>query len=59
MNVTMSPTLRTGGKLLMLPKFDPKSFIKVLEDHKVITTRYYKIPHTFHLLTPNKNQYPT
>ena len=35
MNVTMSPTLRTGGKLLMLPKFDPKSFIRVLEDHKV------------------------
>ena len=35
MNVTMSPTLKTGGKLVMLPKFEPKSFIKMLEDHKV------------------------
>ena len=35
MNVTMSPALRTGAKLLMLPKFDPSSFIKALEDHKV------------------------
>ena len=35
MNVTMSPALRTGAKLLMLPKFEPNSFIKAIEDHKV------------------------
>merc|ERR1712198_244917 len=34
MNKTMSPALRTGAKLLMLPKFNPSSFIKALEDHK-------------------------
>ena len=37
MNVTMSTALRTGGKLIMLPKFEPKTYIKVLEDYKVRT----------------------
>ena len=35
MNVTMSSALKTGGKLIMLPKFDPNTFIKALEDFKV------------------------
>ena len=27
LNVTMTPTLWSGGQLVMLPKFDPKTFI--------------------------------
>eukprot|EP00095_Tigriopus_kingsejongensis_P000194 maker-scaffold41_size498431-snap-gene-1.20 protein:Tk00194 transcript:maker-scaffold41_size498431-snap-gene-1.20-mRNA-1 annotation:"probable 4-coumarate-- ligase 1-like" len=34
MNVTMVPTLYCGGKLVILPKFDPKTFIQALQRYK-------------------------
>jgi len=34
LNVTMTPTLWSGGQLVMLPKFDPKTFIHALETYK-------------------------
>ena len=34
LNVTMTSTLHIGGQLVMLPKFEPKSFINALEKYK-------------------------
>lgn len=34
MNVTMTSTLVSGGQLVMLPKFEPQSFIKALEKYR-------------------------
>ena len=34
LNVTMTSTLHLGGQLVMLPKFEPKSFINALEKYK-------------------------
>ena len=43
LNVTMTPTLWSGGQLVMLPKFDPKTFIHALETYK---------PNFLHLAPP-------
>ncbi|XP_059089856.1 uncharacterized protein LOC131885733 [Tigriopus californicus] len=32
--VTTLPTLHVGGKVVLLPSFDPKTFLKALEDYK-------------------------
>ena len=34
LNVTMGATMYCGGKIVMLPKFEPKSFIEALETYK-------------------------
>ena len=39
----MTPTLFCGGQLVMLPKFDPQSFIQALEEYK---------PNFLHLAPP-------
>ena len=43
LNVTMTPTLWCGGQLVMLPKFDPQTFIHALEKYK---------PNFLHLAPP-------
>ena len=43
LNVTMTPTLWSGGQLVMLPKFEPKTFIQALEQYK---------PNFLHLAPP-------
>ena len=43
MNVSMSPALRTGSKLAMLPKFDPKTYISSLTKYR---------PNILHLAPP-------
>eukprot|EP00095_Tigriopus_kingsejongensis_P005252 maker-scaffold353_size198981-snap-gene-0.37 protein:Tk05252 transcript:maker-scaffold353_size198981-snap-gene-0.37-mRNA-1 annotation:"hypothetical protein CAPTEDRAFT_4190" len=34
LNVTTFPTLHVGGKLVMLPSFDPKTFLEALEQYR-------------------------
>ena len=35
-NVAVLPTLRAGGQVVTLPKFDPVSYIEALDRYKVI-----------------------
>ena len=34
-NVSVLPTLRGGGQVIILPKFDPKEFARALIEYKV------------------------
>ena len=34
LNVTMTPTLWCGGQLVILPRFDPKTYIHALETYR-------------------------
>lgn len=36
-NVTAFTTLHAGGKVVMLPNFEPEAFIKYMEQYKVRT----------------------
>ena len=36
MNVTIGPVLYNGGKMVVMPKFEPQSFIAALEKYKVV-----------------------
>ena len=35
MNVTIGPVLYNGGKMVVLPKFEPQTFLAALEKYKV------------------------
>ena len=37
MNVTLGPSLYNGGKMVIMPKFEPKTFVEAIEKHKVRT----------------------
>ena len=45
LNVTMTSALHCGGQLVMLPKFDPKTFINALEEYKPTYLHLGRIHH--------------
>jgi len=49
MNVLAGPALYSGAKIVYLPKFEPKSFIKALEEHKVLFLIFLNTPCKFFL----------
>ena len=40
-NVAVLPTLRAGGQVITLPKFEPFSYVEALERYKVMNYRVY------------------
>lgn len=54
MNVTMTPSLHVGAKLVIMPKFEPKAFSQAIIKHKVscYTFLLNKIIHYLLILQP-------
>ena len=51
-NVAVLPTLRAGGQVVTLPKFEPASYIEALDRYKVIIMRILFSENLSHINAP-------